>query len=284
MTVTERGIPILDNHMHLDLDGDCVEAAKEFKRAGGTAIMLVDKPKWTRIKKEEDFEAQYEMTLKIADMVRDGTGLKVFVTLAPHPALLPRFANNMDLRNGVDLMKKGIDLAAELVVEGKVVALGEVGRPHFPVPNVMMDLSNEIMEYAMGKARDVGCPVTLHTESSTTETFKELAAMADRAGLAKEKVVKHFSPPLVDLELNHGLFPSIVASKDAIRKALSQGDRFLMETDYLDDPKRPGAVMGPRTVPKRTLAFLQEGRMTEEQALRVHKDHPERIYGIDLSI
>jgi len=134
----------------------------------------------------------------------------------------------------------------------------------------------------METARDIGCPVTLHTESSTVETFKFLAAAADRVGLKREKVIKHFSPPMVDEGLNQGLFPSIVSAKDAILKALKQGDRFLMETDYLDDLKRPGSVMGPKTVPKRTLDLLRSGKMSQEQAYRIHKEHPERIYGIEL--
>ena len=282
--MTGDRVPILDNHMHLDLDGRCVEAAQEYEKAGGTALMLVDKPKWALIKDENGFRQQYDMTLRIADMVKQGTGLKVYVTLAPHPALLPHFLKSMDMDDGVALMRKGIELAARLVTEHKVVALGEVGRPHFPVADEVMEASNGILMFAMQKARDVGCPVTLHTESSTPETFKMLGAMADEAGLSRDKVVKHFSPPLVDVELNHGLLPSIVASKDAITKALRQGDRFLMETDYLDDMKRPGAVMGPKTVPKRTLQLLEVGIMTEEQAYRIHREHPERVYGIDLSM
>lgn len=261
-----------------------MKAAKEFEGGGGTALMLVDKPRWADIRKAEHFREQYDLTLRIADMVRQGTGLKVFVTLGPHPALLPRLVGDMSLEEGMDMMRNGIDLAAELVVEGKVVAIGEVGRPHFPVPEDIMDASNDLLSYAMGKAKDVGCPVTLHTESSTPETFKMLAEMADGAGLSRDRVIKHFSPPLVTEDLNHGLLPSIVSSKDAILKALKQGDRFLMETDFLDDLKRPGAVMGPRTVPKRTLQFIHEGKMTEEQAFRIHKEHPERVYGIDLSI
>jgi TatD-related deoxyribonuclease len=276
--------PILDNHMHLDLEGHCVEAAREFEKAGGTAIMLVDKPKWSLMRTDAGMREQYGTTLRIADMVRQGTGLKVFVTLAPHPALLPQLVKEMSLGDAVALMRKGIDIAAGLVSERKVVALGEVGRPHFPVPEEIMEASNAILVYAMERAKDVGCPVTLHTESSTEETFKFLAGLADKVGIKHDKVIKHFSPPMVDERLNQGLFPSIVASKDAIQKALSQGDRFLMETDYLDDMKRPGAVMGPKTVPKRTLDLLRAGKMTEEQAIRIHKEHPERIYGIDLSI
>ena len=52
---------------------------------------------------------------------------------------------------------------------------------------------------------------------------------------------------LVLEEENHGLFPSVLASKPAVKEALSKGDRFVMETDFLDEPSRPGAVMRPTT-------------------------------------
>jgi TatD-related deoxyribonuclease len=279
---TGKKVPILDNHMHLDLNGRCVEAAKEFERAGGTAIMLVDKPNWALMRSEAGMKEQFGTTLRIADMVRQGTGLTVFVTVAPHPALLSQLVKDMSLDDAVALMRKGVDIAAGLVQEGMVVALGEVGRPHFPVPEEIMEASNGVMVYAMERARDVGCPVTLHTESATEEIFVFLAGLADKVGLDRGKVIKHFSPPLVDEKVNQGLFPSVVASKDAIEKALAQGDRFMMETDYLDDMRRPGAVMGPKTVPKRTLDLMRTGKMTQEQAYRIHKEHPERIYGIKL--
>jgi len=39
-----------------------------------------------------------------------------------------------------------------------------------------------------------------------------------------------------------------------------------METDYLDDKTRPGAVLGPKTVPRRTLELLKQGLIDEEDA------------------
>ena len=56
----------------------------------------------------------------------------------------------------------------------------------------------------------------------------------------------------------------------------------MMETDYIDDPRRPGAVLGPKTVPKRTLDLLQKGNLTEKQAYEIHKINPEKTYGISL--
>jgi TatD-related deoxyribonuclease len=55
-----------------------------------------------------------------------------------------------------------------------------------------------------------------------------------------------------------------------------------MEADYLDENSRPGAVLGPRTVPKRTLDFIRKGIFTEEDAFKIHKDNIESIYEINI--
>ena len=34
---------------------------------------------------------------------------------------------------------------------------------------------------------------------------------------------------------------------------------FMLETDHMDDPARPGAVLGPKTVPKRTRQLSEAG-------------------------
>jgi TatD-related deoxyribonuclease len=91
--------------------------------------------------------------------------------------------------------------------------------------------------------------------------------------------VKHYCAPFVLPEENSGLMPSVLAGKDAVKTALSKGTRFLMETDFLDDKTRPGAVLAITTVPKRTLTFIKQGLMTEEQAYKIHEDSPKEAYG-----
>ena len=134
----------------------------------------------------------------------------------------------------------------------------------------------------MAKAKDVGCPVVLHTESTTPEQCKELMEMGKYVGLPADKIVKHFAPPLIKHDENFGLMPSVLASKKNIVTALMKGSRFLMETDYIDDPKRPGAVLGPKTVPKLTKKLLHAGIMDENQAFEIHVKNPQKTYDIDL--
>jgi TatD-related deoxyribonuclease len=270
---------ILDNHLHLRPWGSNVEVIKEFEKQGGTHAILVRLP---QASDQGDYSKSYDDTLAMAEKVRKETDVKVFVALGPYPVELIHFEKKHGLEKATEMMKEGVDLAASYVKEGKAIAIGEVGRPHFNVDKEIIEASNGVMYYAMCAAKDAGCPVILHTERATLESFKELAEMADKAGLEREKVVKHFSPPIIDEERNRGLFPSIIGSEKNTREAISQGDRFFMESDYIDDPRRPGAVIPPATIPKKTKKLMAEGVMTEEQAARIHNENAEKVYGIQI--
>ncbi|MEM0449237.1 MAG: TatD family hydrolase [Methanomassiliicoccales archaeon] len=274
-------IPIFDNHLHLSPEGRNVEAVKEFVKEGGTHFILCHLPYASvPINKGEDFLRSYEITLQLGEKCRKEAEVGVDIIIGPYPVLLLDLAKKHGLSEAMNIMRQGMELAQSLVREGKAVGIGEIGRPHFPVSEEIMEASNELMSYGMQLAKEASCPVILHTESATPSTMLEIARMADRVGLPREKVVKHYSPPLVKEEENSGLFPSILASRMAMTEALSKGKRFLVETDYLDDPKRPGAVMSITTVPKRTKALLKTGIMSEEQAYAIHQENPGIVYGI----
>jgi TatD-related deoxyribonuclease len=275
--------PIMDDHIHLQPNGQHVEAVKEFQKAGGTHLIVTHLPhKGYRISKPEDWKAQFDVTVQLAERARKETEVTVFVVIGPYPVQLIRMSEHMPLENGVEIMMQGMDIAAEYVIEGKAIALGEIGRPHFSVSKEIIEASNRIMKYGMEKAKDLGCAVVLHTEGGSHEVCMELAEIAHSSGLPLDKVVKHFSGPIIRESENHGLFPSVLASRSNIEKAIAQGNRFMMETDYLDDPRRPGAVLGIKTVPKRTKAFLETGLFSDEDVWAIHKDSPEKVYGIEI--
>jgi len=260
-----------------------MEALRDFYRAGGTHVILCHQPySEVPISTREDFAESYRITLRLAERGNAETEVGVFACVGPYPVLLIGLAERFGLARAVEIMKGGMEEAQRLVLEHKAVAIGEIGRPHFPVSAEIVEASNDIMRYGMELAREASCPVVLHTESADPAVMLDLARIADRAGLSRERVIKHYSPPLVLAEENHGLFPSVLASKPAVKEALSKGDRFVMETDFLDEPSRPGAVMNINTVPKRTKAYLASGLLTEERAMRIHKDNPERLYGISI--
>ena len=274
-------IPILDNHVHLQPQGHCVEAVKEFAKAGGTHLILSHLPyEEVRVRSAADFPLSYDITLKLAEKCRSETSVGIDVTVGPYPVLLIHLAEKQGLEKAIEIMKAGMESAQKLVLDGKAVGIGEIGRPHFPVSAEINAASNQIMSYGMQLAKEASCPVVLHTETATPENMREMALMADKVGLPRNKVIKHYSPPLVLEEENSGLYPSVLAKREFVLEALEKGSRFLLETDYLDDLRRPGAVLSITTVPKRTTSLLQSGQMTEEQAFKLHVDNPLEVYGI----
>jgi len=277
-------LPILDNHMHLNPRGRCLEAVKEFVRVGGTHLVLVSLPPWSlgvEIGKSEDYRQVFDKVLKIARRAGEAEKVKVFTVLGVHPAEINRLSERFGLARAAEIMKGGLEIACEYVKEEKAIGL-KSGRPHYPVEQKLWDASNEIMRHSFELAKDAGCAVQLHTESATGETIEEIAGVAKEAGLAPERVVKHFAPPMVKVCESAGIFPSVLASEEAVKKALGEGARFMMETDYIDDPQRPGAVLGPKTVPKRTKQFIPE--YGEEVFWKIHKENPEKVYSLEINI
>lgn len=277
-------MPAFDNHFHLDPTGRGVEAVKEFARAGGTAMMLVHKP-YGLSRTIADHDAAFAVTLRLAELARAAVPeVRVFVALAPHPAEFTELLKvGVPLDEAAAVQRLALEHAQRLVREGRAVAMSEVGRPHWrPVPDDVMAKANELMDHSFQLAHDAGCAVQIHAETATPESFADLAQHAKHAGLDLERVVKHYSTPIVDTAMNHGLWPSVLIGKGAAEQAIAGGTRFMMETDYMDDPKYPGAVLGPKTVPRRTKEMIASGLMTEEQAWRVHHENPTRVYGIRL--
>jgi TatD-related deoxyribonuclease len=274
-------LQILDNHIHLEpLRGRHVDAVKDFERSGGTHVIVSHLPyEEIPLRSLEDFRRSYDATISIKDRVCRETGVRAYATVGPYPVDLIDLEKVHGLADAKQIMLEAMDIAGDFVRDGKAIALGEVGRPHFPVTPEVWEASNEVLLHGMVLARRLGCAIVLHTESATPASMRQLAEMADRAGLERSKVVKHYSPPLVLEEENCGLMPSVLAGKEAIKEALRKGSRFLMETDFLDDPRRPGAVLSITTVPKRTRSFIEQGMMTEEQARRIHEDNPRSVYG-----
>ncbi len=277
---------IFDNHFHVDpYKGLFLEAVKQFHRAGGTHLNVVYKSAHDygfAGMKAEDFINAMDFHINLVEKINKETPVKAFAVVGVHPAEFVYLAEKKGLEYAKDEVMKALEYAQKLCLEGKAIAIGEIGRPHFEVSEEIWNASIELMKYGMGLAKEAGCAVQLHTESFTEEKFRELEKIVREVGIKPYKVVKHYSPPLVKIAEEVGVFPSILASKKAMMEAIMQGNRFFMETDYIDDKRRPGAVLGPKTVPKRTKAFLQQGIFTEKDVYKIHVENPRKVYGVEM--
>jgi len=274
---------IFDNHLHLRRDGRYLEAVKDFKRAGGTHFVLCQYPMVDQVIKEKTYKGVFQQTIDMAKQIQKKIDVTVFTTVGPYPVDYLRLKDVFGTDDAMDFMKKGMETAAWFCQEYECcIGIGEIGRPHFPVDEQIMMESNEILSFGMKQAKDIDVPVILHTETTTPEQCRELVSMGKQIGLPADQIVKHFSPPLIHPDENFGLMPSVLASKKNIKKAAEKGTRFLMETDYIDDPRRPGAVLGPKTVPRRTLELLDQQILTKEDIAIIHQQNPENTYHITM--
>lgn len=274
-----------DNHMHIDpINGEGIAAVKKFEHAGGRFLFLVCKmtDDWNLKLNLDGFEKLFDSTIRLSEEINDSTGVTSFPVIGIHPAEFARMCERTSIAKALDVAKTALDAAGIRIEEGKAVAIGEVGRPHYEVKEEILDASNELMTYAFEIARDLDCAVQLHTETVGKEELREFGALAESAGLDKERVIKHYSPPLILAAEEAGIFPSLVASEENIKNAIQEGNRFLLESDYIDELKRPGAVVGPKSVPRVSLKLLSEGFLTEDDLIRIHRDNIEEAYGFSL--
>lgn len=269
--------PVTDDHIHIDpRNGRGLEAAKDFLRAGGTHMFLVSKPASSfgiLPVSGSDFAPVFDETVRVANLV-SGTGLIVFPVLGVHPAEITRIADRIGLAPAVAAMKGGLDIAAQYVQEGEAVAL-KSGRPHYEVAAEILEASNAILAHALALARDCGCALQIHAESGPCG---DVAAMARAAGMRPEQVVKHYATP------DTPLTPSFMAKHEAIPALCREGRHFTMESDYMDENARPGAVMGPKSVPRITKHLLEGGFITREDCHRIHVETVEMVYGVSITL
>ena len=123
---------IWDNHMHLRREGRFLDAVQEFKHAGGTHLVLCQLPRVSEVIKHQSYMPLFMETLKMSREIKK-VGVTVFVTVGPYPVDYLFLRKEFGRKKTLDIMMKGMDAAGYLCAEGKCIAIGEIGRPHFPV-------------------------------------------------------------------------------------------------------------------------------------------------------
>jgi TatD-related deoxyribonuclease len=269
--------PVTDDHIHIDpVNGRGIEAAKDFQRSGGTHLFLVSKPSWSLSvypSHGADYAAVFDETLRVARLIEE-IGVVVFPVLGVHPAEISRLSERMPLPEATGVMKAGIDCAAAYVEDGKAVAL-KSGRPHYEVSPEVWTASNEVLTHALDRAAGCRCALQVHAESGPCT---DVADMAKNAGVPVERVVKHYGSP------DTPLHPSLIAKHEAIPQMVRERRVFTMESDYMDENSRPGAVIGPKSVPRYTNQLLRDDLITREDCFRIHAETIEKVYGVVITL
>ncbi len=276
---------ITDNHMHIDpLRGRGLEAVRDFSSAGGTHFILVYKTAQdseVEVKNSKGFEKAYDNLIDLSRIINKETDAKSYPIIGLHPAEFHRLVMKVGGEKAFEISMDVLNEIEKRISEGLVFGIGEVGRPHYEVDKDIIDISNKFLIEVLKVSKRLNCPVQLHTETFSEEKFFELGKIVERYGNS-EKIIKHFSPPMISICEKIGIYPSIIAREKNIVKACEEGKRFLMETDYIDDKSRPGSVLGPKSVPKVTKKLFEKRILSKEDIDNIHRYLIEEIYNIEI--
>jgi TatD-related deoxyribonuclease len=254
------GLPVVDHHCHLSPSHEGVRAVERFRAAGGTHLFLATQNYEAGVPTDLDaYRRQFETTEQLAAQARERTGVVVYVVVAPYPIDLLGAAERLGVPAALELHERALDLAGRWVRDGRAVALGEVGWPHFPVPAELEGASQRAFHHALEVARDAGCPAIVHSPDLDEAGWQVLGGLADRLGLPRHHLVKHYARSRRPPGAGDSIVPSYLAKRELVREVLADDGPWFLETDFLDDPRRPGAVLDLTTVPRRAAAIARGG-------------------------
>src|SRR5687768_8368981 len=148
-------VPIHDNHFHCRPDGwKGMEAVKQFMAAGGTSIAHVRLPSYPTT--VEAFEKSCADHVAFSERIRKETGCTVWTAVGPYPLEPMKVAEARGWGEAAAFARRCYEVAARFCEEGKAHCIGEVGRAHFEVDAKIQEHNNELLQYGMQLAKDVG--------------------------------------------------------------------------------------------------------------------------------
>jgi len=276
-------IRVTDNHAHANpVRGlGFVEVARRFRDVGGVAIVFAPLLSWhysVPVTSSESYSRVFEKVLR--GVQEASAHVKALAVLGIHPAEVATLVESFGAERALEIAEGAMRLAARYVEEGLAVGLGEVGRPHYKVPKPAVDVCDKVLDLSLELARDLSCPIHLHLERGY-DAVKEVVQRVRKVGIKPQLVVIHHAEPRVIGKCG-GLTPSVPRRGKNLREAFAKGSDFLVESDFIDDPKRPGAVSYPWAIALEVSEMLREGFVSEDVVERVFVRNFERIYDVRL--
>ena len=261
--------------------------AGKFAEAGGWFMALVAlSPRHYGLKEHglEGYRKVYDLHVSECRVARE-SGLQVSCLAGMHPADVDFLVNKAGMKpqEVLELGRKVVDLAADYCRKGLLDGIGEVGRQHYATKPSHLVVAQRIMEYALLKAEDVDCIVHLHLENDGAFTPSDIAELLDRLNVSKSRVLLHHARPGV---LEHGVALGLPATTPGLEPVLVAAFRraeplFMVESDHIDDPGRPGTVVYPWEMAANQLRLLERGVVGEDTLYRVNVDNIVKYYGVE---
>ncbi|MEB2836162.1 MAG: TatD family hydrolase [Desulfurococcales archaeon] len=284
--------PIADGHGHTNpVRGvGAARIARRFKEAGGWFQALVALSPWHYALEFRGYDSYVELIdIHIRECkAAEDEGLKVACIAGFHPADVDHLIDRYHMKP-VEVLKLGlrvVDYVAKLCSEGVLDGIGEVGRQHYKTMPERVVIANLILERALEHARDNGCVVHMHLENAGTDTVDLTSMAVDRVGVGGEMRSRiffhHVKPVMAARAYELGYSSTIPGLARILEYAFTRLDPvYIVESDYIDDPARPGAVVYPWEMASTQQRLASKGLASEEYLYRINVDNVVKVYGIE---
>jgi len=260
--------------------------AHRFREAGGWFIALVGLPPYHYGIEDLGVEAHlktYRVVIEEARRIREN-GLRTCVLVGFHPAEIDHyFRAGWGLEDIVSLGRKLIDEIARLHDQGLIDGIGEVGRQHYSTAPQRLVASEIIMWYALEIAKDHDMIVHLHLEQGGYSTVESIRIIVDKIGIPRNKIFLHHSTYNEALWAEkYGFWYTVPAKKRVYDRVFPNKPSYVLtESDFIDDPRRPGVSAYPWDIVSGLKELLVKGVIDEEYVYRVEVDNIVKAYGVE---
>ena len=285
-------IPIADSHSHSNpargLGAGAI--ASKFREENVWFMALLSLPPWSYGLEFEGLESYRRVIdLHVGECRRAAaSGIRVSCFSGFHPADVDKLIDRYRLRpeKVLGMAREVIGLLRRYCREGLLDGIGEVGRQHYKTRPERVSLAEVVMVESVEAARDEGCLVQLHLEQSGEATVYTVDYLLGMKGLRGYRgVIFHHATTAVALNAwKRGYTPTIPGIPELLKHAYTTLDPFfLVESDFIDDPKRPGAVMYPWLIRESVSSVLKESRSPdlEERVYKTMIDNVVRVFGVE---
>ncbi|MEB3817015.1 MAG: TatD family hydrolase [Desulfurococcales archaeon] len=286
-----ESVPLADAHGHSNpVRGlGASKIASKFKASGGWFQALVALSPWHYAIDFNGFDSYVEaIDIHLRECkAAEEAGLRVACIAGFHPADVDKLIDRykMDPLKVLELGESVIEYVGKLCREGVLDGIGEVGRQHYKTSPERVLIAEYILEKAVELAADADCVVHMHLENSglaTVElTHRVLSSI--KLGEKRRKVLFHHSKPvMVQRAWELGYSSTLPGLLRVLEYSFQQLEPvYMIESDYIDDPGRPGAVIYPWEIADNIARLRAKGLVDEEYLYRVNVDLVSRIYGVE---
>lgn len=275
-----------DGHMHSNpVQGlGMSKIAKKFVSEGGWLVVVVSLPPYHYGINELGSQA-YERVIEILNReakIARSYGLKAVRLAGFHPAEIDEYyRRGISGRDLFELVEGVVSLYEKALKDGLIDGIGEIGRQHYATAPDRIITSEIVMSRFMELARDYNAVVHLHLEQGGWVTVYSIMKLLDRIGFFKNKtIIHHANHETARHAESYGLPYTLPIKKFEYRDHIAVSNLAMIESDYIDDPRRPGVSAYPWEIPAKISEMLSQGQIRDEVVYRLMVDNPSRIYGV----